>query len=336
MELRQLEYFLAVVEHEGLNRAAQSLYVSQPTLSQAIQSLERELGVELFHRAARRSLVLTPAGTLLVPKARAILDGVVAARDTMSRARDLKTGSVSIGTMPEMSSDAVASWITSFRARHPDVRLDIVEVAGATALCGEINAGRCELGFTTQPVPADNLEFVQLGVQRLLLVMPPGSPTAGRLPLDALADLPLTICSLAQRENDRVGTALRDVGVEPRLIASMPNRHAQLTLVLGGGVHAFLPLRMAVQARRLGAVVIETEPLVSVPFGVVHRPAALSPAAAEVVRHCKITLDTWYAEIDRLQAEGISLLDAADAAYDGLHHPVTAERGAGSRAKESR
>ena len=86
----------------------------------------------------------------------------------------------------------------------------------------------------------------------------PGSPTTGRLPLHALADLPLTICSLAQRENDRVATALRDVGVEPRLIASMPNRQAQLTLVLGGGVHAFLPLRMAVQARRLGAVVIET------------------------------------------------------------------------------
>ncbi|MEU6663387.1 LysR family transcriptional regulator [Streptomyces sp. NPDC046821] len=325
MELRQLEYFLAVVEHEGLNRAAQRLYVSQPTVSQAIQSLERELGVALFQRAARRNLVLTSAGALLVPKAQAILDGVVAARDTMSRARALRTSSVSIGTMPEMSSDAVASWITTFRARNPDVRLDITEVAGVRELCGEVVAGRCELGFTTQPVPTDALDFVQLGVQRLLLVMPPGSPApeAGRLPLDALGDMPLTVSSLAQRENDRVGSALRDAGVEPRLMASMPNRHAQLTLVLGGGVHAFLPLRMAVQARRLGAVVIETDPLVSVPFGVLHRRAALSPAAEEVIRECKATLDTWYAAIRSRQAEGAGLIDAADASYDDVHRPIT-------------
>ncbi|MER5394538.1 LysR family transcriptional regulator [Saccharopolyspora sp. NPDC002686] len=325
MELRQIEYFLAVVEHGGLNRAAQRLYVSQPALSQAIQALERELGVELFQRVARRSLVLTPAGTLLVPKARAILDGVVAARDAMSPARDLEAGSVSIGTMPEMSSDAVASWITSFRARHPDVRLDIAEAAGVRELCGEVVAGRYELGFTTGPVPTKSLDFVELGVQRLLLVMPPGSPAppTGQLPLDALGDLPLTVCSLAQRENDRVATALRDVGVEPRLIASMPNRHAQLTLVLGGGVHAFLPLRMAVQARRLGAVVIETEPLVSVPFGVVHRRAALSPAAHEVVSQCKATLDSWYAAIaDARTAKGARLIDAADAAYDAVHIPA--------------
>ncbi|MDI3406903.1 LysR family transcriptional regulator [Streptomyces cavernicola] len=327
MELRQLEYFLAVVEHEGLNRAAQHLYVSQPTLSQAVQSLERELGVTLFHRAARRNLVLTSAGTLLVPKARAILEGVVAARDTMSRARALKAGSVSIGTMPEMSSDAVASWITSFRARHPDVRLDIAEVPGVRALCGEVEAGRCELGFTTLPVPTEGLDFVELGVQRMLLVMPPGSPApaGGRLPLDAVGELPLTVCAPAQRENDRVGSALRDVGVEPRLIASMPNRHAQLTLVLGGGVHAFLPLRMAVQARRLGAVVVETDPVVSAPFGIVHRRAALSPAAEEVVRRCRATLDSWYAAIERRQAEGASLLDAADAAYDDVHRPIGTE-----------
>ncbi|NLU68802.1 LysR family transcriptional regulator [Streptomyces sp. HNM0574] len=321
MELRQLEFFLAVVEHEGLNRAAQRLYVSQPTLSQAIQSLERELGVSLFHRAARRSLTLTSAGTLLVPKARAVLDGVVAARDAMSRARDVRSGSVAIGTMPEMSSDAVASWITSFRSRHPDVRLDVAESPGAGALCAEVVAGRRELGFTTRPVPEDGLDFVELGVQRLLLVMPPGSPAPedGRLPLDAVGGLPLTVCALARRENDRVCSALREFGVEPRLTASMPNRHAQLTLVLGGGVHAFLPLRMAVQARRLGAVVVETDPVVSVPFGIVHRHAALSPAAEELVHECQTTLTAWYTAIDHHRTEGTPLLDAADRAYGEVH-----------------
>ena len=316
MELRQLEYFLAVVECNGVNRAAQHLHVAQPSVSQAIQALERELKVVLFHRTGR-SLVPSPAGTLLVPEARAVLDGVVAARDAMSRARDLESGAISIGTMPEMSSDAVASWSNSFRRSHPQVRLDIAEFSGSGPLCEEILAGRCELGFTTRPLPVDTLAFVPLGVQRLLLVMPPspGKKPPEPLRLSDIADLPLVVSQLAQRENDKVASALRTNGVEPHLLATMPNRHAQLMLVLGGGVHAFLPLRMAVHARELGAVVVETEPEISAPFGIVHRPTALSPAAEALVRECRQDLESWYDGIEARRAVGDTLLEAATHTY---------------------
>ena len=62
MELRQLEYFLAVVEHGTLTKAAAALHLAQPSLSQMIKTLERDLGTQLFHRVGRR-LVLSPAGT---------------------------------------------------------------------------------------------------------------------------------------------------------------------------------------------------------------------------------------------------------------------------------
>ncbi|MBN9733820.1 MULTISPECIES: LysR substrate-binding domain-containing protein [unclassified Pseudonocardia] len=320
MEIRHLEYFLAVVEHEGLNRAAQHLFVSQPSLSQAVQALERELGVELFQRNGRRSLVLSSAGALLVPHARAVLDGVVTARDVMARARNLETGAVSIGTMPEMSSDAVVSWTRSFRADHPGVRLDMAEADGAGSLCEDVQNGRYELGFTTEPVPVDTLELVPLGVQRLLLVMPPGTPRPGEpLPLAAVGELPLALCSPARRESDRVVAALGAAGVEPHLVATMPNRVSQLAMVLGGGVNAFLPLRMAVQARRAGAVVVETVPGLSVPFGVVHRRSALSRTAETLVRDCRETLSSWYAAIAVQRESGATLLEAADAAYDAAH-----------------
>ena len=318
MELRQLEYFLAVVEHEGMNRAAQQLFVAQPTLSHGIAALERELGVRLFDRT-RRHLVLTAAGALLVPKARAILDGVLAARDTMDRARDLTAGTVTVGTMPEMSSDAVASWIPSFPTRHPEVRLDIAEYSGARALGEAVLSGECEVGFTTFPTPAEELVAVRLGVQRLLLVTPPDSGTVeAPMSLRELDGLPLAVCPLAQRENDLVLTALRGVGVEPRLVASVPNRHAQLTLVLGGGVNAFLPLRLAVRGRAQGAVVVETDPVVSAPFGVVHRPPEPAPAAAALIAECRDTLGRWYARIEERRAAGDPLIESAAVAYAEL------------------
>lgn len=65
MDIRQLEYFLAIVDRGGFNRAASALYVSQPSLSQAVRALERDLGSELFHRIGRRA-VLTEAGRALI------------------------------------------------------------------------------------------------------------------------------------------------------------------------------------------------------------------------------------------------------------------------------
>jgi DNA-binding transcriptional LysR family regulator len=65
MDIRQLEYFLAIVDHGGFNRAASALYVSQPALSQTVRSLERDLGAALFHRIGKRA-VLTEAGTALI------------------------------------------------------------------------------------------------------------------------------------------------------------------------------------------------------------------------------------------------------------------------------
>jgi hypothetical protein len=72
MDARQLEYFLAIVDHDGFGRAAQHLHIAQPSLSQVIAGLERELGVPLFHRIGR-GVVLSPAGRELIGPARQVL-----------------------------------------------------------------------------------------------------------------------------------------------------------------------------------------------------------------------------------------------------------------------
>ncbi|SDJ04588.1 DNA-binding transcriptional regulator, LysR family [Rhodococcus triatomae] len=227
MDIRQLEYFLAVVEHHGVNRAAQHLHVAQASISQSIRQLERELKLSLFHRTGR-NLVLNPAGHLLVEPARKVLDDLVAVQDIMRGARELQAGSITIGTMPEMSSEAVAAWSASFTRMYPEVRIDLLEFPGARELCDEVLAGHCELGFTTFPVPTENLERLELGDQRLLLVMPPGTPVPDEpFQLKRLGGVPLVVSNSALRENDIVASALRRESVVPLVRAQMPNRHGR-------------------------------------------------------------------------------------------------------------
>ncbi|EKT78808.1 LysR family transcriptional regulator [Rhodococcus opacus M213] len=311
MDIRQLEYFLAVVEHQGVNRAAQHLHVAQASLSQGIRQLERELKLSLFHRTGR-NLVLNPAGQLLVEPARKVLGDLVAAQDIMRGARELQVGSVTIGTMPEMSSEAVAAWSASFTSLYPEIRIELLEFPGARELCDEVLAGHCELGFTTFPVPTENLERVELGDQRLLLVMPPGTATPDApFELRRLEGVPLVVSNSALRENDIVASMLRRESVIPLVRAQMPNRHAQMTLVLNGAVSALLPLRMATAAHRLGAVVVETDPEIRTPFGIVHRPGALTPAARSFAVQSLADLARRNARIAELEEAGASLLDAA-------------------------
>lgn len=311
MDIRQLEYFIAVVECDGVNRAATHLNVAQASISQSIRQLERELKLTLFHRTGR-NLVLNPAGQLLVDPARKVLADLLAAQDIMREAREMQVGSITIGTMPEMSSDAVAAWSGSFTKLHPEIRIELSEFGSAAELCDEVLTGHCELGFTTFPVPTENLERVELGVQRLLLVMPAGSTAPSQpFPISRLTDRPLAVSTSASRENDIVASVLRREEVSPRISAQVPNRHAQLTLVLNGAASAFLPLRMATAAHRLGAAVFETDPEIRTPFGIVHRPDALNPAAKSFMVQSHADLSRWNARIAAHQRAGESLLGAA-------------------------
>ena len=110
MDIRQLEYFLAIVDHGGFNRAASVLYVSQPSLSQAVQALERDLGSELFHRIGRR-VVLTEAGQALIDPARAAVRSLETARARVAAVHELRDGRLDVAAMP--SPPAARAFVSS-------------------------------------------------------------------------------------------------------------------------------------------------------------------------------------------------------------------------------
>lgn len=150
MELRQLEYFVAVAEERHFTRAAQRMMVSQSGLSAAVRALERELAAPLFVRTTR-SVELTGAGRALLVEATRTLAGARAAKEAVAAVQGLLRGSLAVGVEQCVTVD-VGALLARFRARHPDVEVRLRQ-AGSALLVDDIAGGRLDLAFVTLPGP---------------------------------------------------------------------------------------------------------------------------------------------------------------------------------------
>ena len=120
MDVRQLKFFLAVVDYGGFSKAADQLIVAQPSLSQAIATFERELGAPLFHRVGR-GVVLSDAGKALVGPARVVLRDIDEAEATMRALKGLRGGRIDLVTMPSPGMEPLTTILTAFTRHHPEV-----------------------------------------------------------------------------------------------------------------------------------------------------------------------------------------------------------------------
>uniref|UniRef100_UPI003221EDC7 LysR family transcriptional regulator n=1 Tax=Intrasporangium sp. TaxID=1925024 RepID=UPI003221EDC7 len=126
MERRHVEYFLAVVEHGSFTAAAAALYLAQPSLSQAIRELERELGAPLFVRL-HRGVRLTAAGTALVLPARQVMRTLSTARAAVQDVVGVRAGKLDLAMLPALIGDPLAPVISAFRTAAPGVTLTIAQ-----------------------------------------------------------------------------------------------------------------------------------------------------------------------------------------------------------------
>ncbi|WP_219506146.1 LysR family transcriptional regulator [Nonomuraea ceibae] len=285
MDLHQVEYFLAVVDHRGVNAAAAALGVAQPTVSQALRKLERELGVPLFHRIGR-GVVLTSAGHALIGPARRILRNVVAAQGTLADAAGRPRGRLDIVAIPTFAADPVARLLATFRHDHPEVLIRIDDLRDESAVTSLLREGHGEIVICHLPLAeASGLQVLELGVQEWWVAYPPGSavPPDDPLPLTALPDLPLVTVPRGGSQAGEIEQALAEAGCAVRTATVVQSREARLPFVLAGVGGTFLERSLAETSRVRGAQVRAVTPPIRRAYGLVYDEAGLSPAGRDFV-----------------------------------------------------
>jgi DNA-binding transcriptional LysR family regulator len=181
VELRQLNYFVAVANEKSFTLAAKRLHVVQSAVSAAIASLERDLRVTLFERNAQR-VALTEAGAALLPEALAVLDAAQGARDAVDELSCGVRGSVRVGTPAGLGLVDLPALAGEFRRRYPGVEMRLrTAVKGSAEISAALLSGEVDVGFLGV-VDTVNRELRTRELLRVpqVLAVPAGHPLARR------------------------------------------------------------------------------------------------------------------------------------------------------------
>jgi DNA-binding transcriptional LysR family regulator len=176
MELRHLRYFIAVAQEEHMTRAAKSLGISQPPLSQQIQALEKELGVELFVRRSRR-IELSAAGKIFLGDAREILGQMDQAIKRVQKFEKGEEGHLRLGFTSSASMHHITpDLVRSFREKYPLITLGIEEGAAHDLING-LEQERIDIAFSRSSVkPYPGIASVELLREDMVIAMPINHP----------------------------------------------------------------------------------------------------------------------------------------------------------------
>jgi LysR family hydrogen peroxide-inducible transcriptional activator len=186
MEFHQLRYVCAVAETGSFSRAAERCQIAQPSLSQQVLKLERDLGAKLFDRLGR-SVRLTEAGRAFLPHARSILSQLETARSSVAdQCADLR-GSVAVGAIPTIAPYLMPRYTTAFAKKYPEAKLRIVEETTPILVEG-VRDLSIDVAILALPLRHKDLELFPLRTEPLFAVLPRDHPRAGSESL-ALRDL---------------------------------------------------------------------------------------------------------------------------------------------------
>jgi DNA-binding transcriptional LysR family regulator len=285
MDARQLRYFLAVVDHGGIARAAEALRVAQPSLSQAIGGFERELGVALFHRIGRR-VVLSETGTALIGPARVVVRDLERAEQSVASRRALDEGRLDIVSMPSPGLEPLTSILAGFTRAHPGMALNIAAAFTPDDVLEAVRSGESEVGIlgSGRPVSVAGLSSIVLERQPFVLVSPgdsgdPGSAEEGTIESSQLTGMRLIVSQRGSSARSVVDRMIED-GVDVRIVAEVAHRTSILPMVLAGIGHAVLPSAWTTIARSAGARVRTIAPETHLHVVAISRRSDLTPGAA--------------------------------------------------------
>lgn len=265
VELRQIQYFVAVAEELHFGRAAERLHIGQPAVSQQVRRLERELRTQLFDRS-RRTIALTPAGQALLPEGRELLKALDSFVVKAQRLAARNEATIRVGI-----SSALGQRLDDFLDALPDSGSDTrfeFQTLGAHNRLEEVRAGRLDAAFVRGVERAPGLRLLTLWYDPLVAVLPAAHPLAGRssLNLADLAAVPLRIASRGENPVlfDTVLAACRKAGFEPTFgppFAGLQDTLAEIGASADSWTLMYPTAANTVSSRRISLLPLDGEPI---------------------------------------------------------------------------
>jgi DNA-binding transcriptional LysR family regulator len=239
--LRQLEYFVTVVDEASFTKAAELLHVTQPALSHQIRALERSAGGPLLERLSR-TVRLTPTGRAMLPHARAALADAERARCAARQAAGLEVGELQIATLYSITLGVLPAALRRWRQTHPDVGIRLFEHRHTQELVEAMNAGEADLAVG--PEPSDWTGVTRtLGSEELVVVVASDDPAAigDTIKLRDLADRSWVHYAPGHGLADVLDHACAQAGFEPRIAVRTEQTAAAPALAAAGLGPALVP-----------------------------------------------------------------------------------------------
>lgn len=304
MDLSHVRYFLAVFDHGSINAAATVLDVAQPTISQALRSLERELGTQMFQRIGR-GMVATSAGHAFVSPARKIVRDMSSAEGAVADAEGHLRGQLEIRSHPAVSTGLLPRLIAEFRRRHPRVQVTLDSLYDESKVAPLLRNAECEIVVAHFPIndggalesaatklEGSALDTLELGTQEYWLALPPdaSSPTHGTMQWDEIEG-PLVVVAISTSHADQMVRRMNPGQQAQRPAVVIQNRDARLAFVVAGVAPTWIEQSMVDLAVERGARVRRMQPPLPAPYGLVFDRGNLSPVAAAFIEFASTFLE---------------------------------------------
>ncbi|HEV7790216.1 MAG TPA: LysR family transcriptional regulator [Pseudonocardia sp.] len=286
MELRQVEHFLAVVEHGSFTAAARATRIVQSALSTSIRNLERELGTALFERTTRR-VTVSQAGQAFLPRARRVVAESTAAVEAVRAVAGLHRGRVAIGMIQWLGPVDLPAELSTFHRRYPEIQINVLN-APVSELLDRLRNGTLDLAYLAMdgPLPEDLIGRPVFD-EDLLLIMPPEHRLAGqrRVRWAELDDEQFVDFAEGTTVTGIVRRVSAQLGLSRRIVGQVTQLDLQLALVRNGLGVAIVQGTLAASAH--GVAVAELrEPRVHWQVSLTSRsPGPVNPAAVALLDH---------------------------------------------------
>lgn len=295
MDLKQLEIFAKIVDLKSFSRAAEAVYLTQPTVSGHIQSLEEELGVKLLDRLGRE-VSPTKAGKVLYDYAKRIVALRDEARQALDQLMGRMKGEIVVGGSTIPGEYLLPAIIGRFRDKYPEVTV-VLKIGDTAEIINKVLEGECEAGIVGSKVDDNRLEYREFVKDELVIISSSGYPLQkkGDFTAKELGSIPFIMRERGSGSRMTIEKRLSEIGVDPsgiNIVAEMGSTEAVKQAVkagLGISIVSSMAVKEDIRHKTLKVIPFKGKRFLRSFYIVTHRGRTVSPIGQKFLEFLKVS-----------------------------------------------